>query len=352
MRRSLSLLASAATPLLRRLDPETAHGVALRALRLGLAGGVSGTDDPRLAVRAMGLDFTNPIGLAAGFDKNAMALAPLARLGFGFLEAGTVTPLAQPGNPRPRMFRLREDGAVINRLGFNNAGVAAFAARLAGTRAGVPVGANIGINRQGAVPERDYPALVAALTPHADYIVVNVSSPNTPGLRDLQGEALLGGILGAIARAAPDRPPLLVKLAPDLASEGLAAIVETCVDGGADGLIVSNTTLARPADLRSRHAEQAGGLSGAPLMARSTAMLREVAGLARGRLALIGVGGVGHGRDVLAKLRAGASLAQVYSAFAYAGPALVPRLKHELLDAMDAAGIASVADAIGLDLQG
>ena len=345
----LPWLASAATPLLRGFDPETAHGLALRALGLGLAGTVARGDDPRLAVQAMGLGFANPIGLAAGFDKNAVVLAPLARLGFGFLEAGTVTPRAQAGNPRPRMFRLIEDRAVINRLGFNNAGLEAFVANLATMRAGVPVGANIGINKEGAVPERDYPALVAALAPHAGYIVVNVSSPNTPGLRDLQGETALSGILAAIARAVPKRPPLLVKLAPDLAPEGLAAIVEACVDGGADGLLVSNTTISRPAELRSRHAAQAGGLSGAPLMALSTAMLRRTAALARGRLTLIGVGGIGSGRDVLAKLRAGASLVQVYSAFAYAGPALIPRLKNELLAAMDEAGIQSVADAIGLE---
>ncbi len=345
----LPWLASAATPLLRGFDPETAHGLALRALGLGLAGTVARADDPRLAVQAMGLNFANPIGLAAGFDKNAVVLAPLARLGFGFLEAGTVTPRAQAGNPRPRMFRLIEDRAVINRLGFNNAGLEAFVANLAIMRAGVPVGANIGINKEGAVPERDYPALVAALAPHAGYIVVNVSSPNTPGLRDLQGETALSGILAAIARAVPKRPPLLVKLAPDLAPEGLAAIVEACVDGGADGLLVSNTTISRPAELRSRHAAQAGGLSGAPLMALSTAMLRRTAALARGRLTLIGVGGIGSGRDVLAKLRAGASLVQVYSAFAYAGPALIPRLKNELLAAMDEADIQSVADAIGLE---
>ncbi len=351
MRLPLTWLASRAVPLLRALDPETAHGLALRALRLGLAGHVSGADDTRLAVAALGLRFSNPIGLAAGFDKNAAALTGLSRLGFGLLEAGTVTPLPQPGNPRPRMFRLTEDRAVINRLGFNNDGIDAYLANFRAFHADVPVGANIGINKTGAVPERDYPALVAAVAPIADYIVVNVSSPNTPGLRDLQGEERLRGILDAIARAVPTRPPLLVKLAPDLAPSGLAAIVETCVDGGADGLIVSNTTIARPAGLRSRHAGEAGGLSGAPLMARSTAMLREAAVLARGRLVLVGVGGVQTGADVLAKLRAGASLAQVYSAFAYAGPALVPRLKRELLAALAQAGIATAQQAIGLDLQ-
>ena len=297
----------------------------------------------------LGQVFGNPIGLAAGFDKDAVALAPLANLGFGFVEAGTVTPRAQAGNPRPRLFRLSEDRAVINRMGFNNAGVAAFAARLAATRAGVPVGANLGINKEGARPERDYPALVGAVSDHAAYVVLNVSSPNTPGLRDLQGEALLRGILGAVAREAPGHPPLLVKLAPDLADAALSGIVETCIDGGAAGLIVSNTTTARPASLRSRHAHESGGLSGAPLLARSTAMLHEVARLARSRLVLVGVGGVRTGADVLAKLCAGASLVQVYSEFAYAGPALLPRLKRELLAGLAARAIPTVADAVGHD---
>ena len=344
-------LASVAVKLARGLDPETAHGLALRALGSRLAGGLATQDDPRLAVRVLGLDFSNPIGLAAGFDKNAVALGGLARLGFGFLEAGTVTPLPQGGNPRPRLFRLARDAAVINRLGFNNSGLAAFVGHLEATRVAVPVGANVGINKEGADPSRDYPALVAAVAPGADYIVINVSSPNTPGLRDLQGEERLRAILAAIGRAVPTRPPLLVKLAPDLATEALAGIVETCVDAGVEGLIVSNTTIARPAELRSRHAAEAGGLSGRPLMARSTAVLRETARLARGRLVLIGVGGVWTGADVLAKLRAGASLTQVYTGFAYGGPALIPRLKRELLAALDAAGLPNVAGAVGLDLK-
>ena len=193
-----------------------------------------------------------------------MALRGLARLGFGFVEAGTVTLRPQPGNPRPRLFRLPEDGAIINRMGFNNHGIAGFAARLAAADIGVPVGANLGINKEGAAPERDYPDLVARVAAHADYIVVNVSSPNTPGLRDLQGEGRLRGILAAIARGIPARPPLLVKLAPDLGPESLPGIVETCVDGGAAGLVVSNTTVAR-AGLRSPASVEAGGLSGAPL---------------------------------------------------------------------------------------
>ena len=343
-------LASVLTPLLRLIDAETAHGLALRALRLGLAGSAD-IADPRLEVRAMGLSFRNPLGLAAGFDKNAEALAPLARLGFGLVEAGTVTLRPQPGNPRPRLFRLVEDRAVINRMGFNNAGIAAFGQNLRRrpVGGGVRVGGNIGINKDQSDPERDYPALVKALGREVDYIVVNVSSPNTPGLRDLQGEQRLRGILAAIAAAAPQHPPLLVKIAPDLSPDGVAAVVQTCVDGGAAGLIVSNTTLARPA-LRSPQASQAGGLSGVPLMAPSTAMLRHAARLAAGRLVLVGVGGVASGADILAKIRAGASLVQLYTAFAYGGPALVARLLDELLVALEAGGFANVEAAIGTDL--
>ncbi len=344
------MLARAALPLLRRMDAERAHLVALRALRLGLAGAGAAPDSPRLAVQALGQHFTNPLGLAAGFDKDAVALRGLARLGFGFIEAGTVTPRPQPGNPRPRIFRLPADGAVINRLGFNNAGLAAFVRHLATAPRGVPLGANVGLNRDGADAERDYPALVAAVAPHVAYVVVNVSSPNTPGLRDLQAAPRLAGILAAIRRRVPVAPPLLVKLAPDLAAGDLPGIVAACLDTGVAGLVVSNTTLARPAGLRGRHAGEGGGLSGAPLFAPATAMLAEVARLAAGRLTLIGVGGVADGRQALAKLRAGASLVQIYTGFALHGPALLPRLKRELLAAMDAAGFATITDAIGSGL--
>lgn len=341
-------LASLLTPALRLLDPETAHGLALRALRLGLAGSAS-VPDPRLEVLAMGLSFRNPLGLAAGFDKNAEALAPLARLGFGFVEAGTVTPRPQAGNPRPRLFRLTEDRAVINRLGFNNHGIESYLANIERRPRNIPVGGNIGINKDNAVPERDYPALVRALARKVDYITINVSSPNTPGLRDLQSEERLRGILAAIRAEVPNHPPLLVKIAPDLSPDGVASVVEACVAGGAAGMIVSNTTLARP-KLRSRQAAQAGGLSGAPLMAPSTAMLKHAARHAAGRLLLIGVGGISSGDDILTKLRAGATLVQLYSALAFEGPALIPRLLGELLHALDRAGFASVEAAIGADL--
>ena len=344
-------LASALLPLLRRLDPERAHGVGLRALRAGLAGGAAGADDAVLAIDALGHRLTNPLGLAAGFDKNAVALGPLMRLGFGFVEAGSVTPRPQAGNPRPRVFRLDADRGVINRLGFNNAGLPAFVARLARRRRGgaVLLGANLGINRQGAEPERDYPALVAAVAPHVDYAVINVSSPNTPGLRDLQQEAQLRAILRAVARDVPQRPPLLVKLAPDLSIAALESVVQTCIAERIDGLIVSNTTLTRPVGLRSRHAVQAGGLSGAPLFALSTTMLARAATLARGRLLLIGAGGVFTGVDALAKIKAGATLVQLYSAFAFHGPALIPRLKRELAAALRREGFARIEDAVGVD---
>jgi dihydroorotate dehydrogenase len=347
-------LASALMPLLRGMDPERAHGLALAALRAGLAGADRREDDPVLATEALGLSFANPIGLAAGFDKDAVAVRPLMRLGFGFVEAGTVTSRPQEGNPRPRLFRLEEDRAAINRMGFNNAGLEAFVARLAALPRPLPapLGANIGVNRDGARPERDYAALYAALAPHADYVALNVSSPNTPGLRDLQGETRLAAILDAIGRAAEVismPPPLLVKIGPDLAEDALGPIVETCAARGVAGLIVSNTTTARPDGLRSPHRAEAGGLSGAPLFAPSTALLRRLHRLARGRLVLVGVGGVASGEDALAKIRAGASLVQLYTAFAENGPAAVRRIKDGLAAALKREGFERVADAVGTD---
>ena len=345
-------VASAMMPLLRWMDAERAHDAALALLRLGLAGRAVGADEPALAVAVLGRSFPNPIGLAAGFDKNASAVPALMRLGFGFVETGTVTPRAQPGNARPRLFRLEQDRAVINRMGFNNAGLEAYLARLANIPRGtVALGANVGINKEGADPQRDYPALIGAVAPYADYAVINVSSPNTPGLRDLQGEAQLRAILRAVALQVPDRPPILVKIAPDLGDEALAALVETCIAEGVQGLIVSNTTISRPPGLRSPLAREAGGLSGTPLFRLSTAILARAFLLARGRLTLIGVGGVSTGQDALGKIRAGASLVQLYTSFAYAGPALIPRLKRELATALRAAGFASIKDAVGTDAQ-
>jgi dihydroorotate dehydrogenase len=343
-------LASAALPLLRLMDAEAAHGLALRALALGLAGRDERPDPPALAIEALGLSFRNPIGLAAGFDKDALAVLPLLRLGFGFVEAGTVTPRPQPGNPRPRLFRLAEDRAVINRMGFNNAGLEAFLARLSALPRPLPgiLGANVGVNKEGAEPERDYPLLCRAVAPHADYVTINISSPNTPGLRDLQGEERLAAILAAVDPPGLGRP-VLVKLAPDLAEEALGPIVEVCVRAGVAGLIVYNTTLARPPSLRSPHRGEAGGLSGAPLFGPSTEMLRRAHRLARGRLVLVGAGGVASGAEAYAKIRAGASLVQLYTGFAYGGPALVGRIKRELAECLARDGVARVADAVGVE---
>lgn len=343
-------LASALMPLVRRFDAETAHGWALKALQAGLAGRDAAGDDPALAIEALGLRFGNPIGLAAGFDKDAAAILPLLRLGFGFVEAGTVTPRPQEGNPRPRLFRLEEDRAVINRMGFNNAGLDSYLARLRDLPRPLPgvIGANVGVNKEGAEPERDYPMLCRAVAPLADYVTVNISSPNTPGLRDLQGEDRLRAILHAVDARSLGKP-VLVKLAPDLADDALPALVELCVEQGVAGLIVSNTTLARPDTLRSPHRAEAGGLSGAPLMTRSTAMLRAVRRLAGARLVLVGAGGVASGADAYAKVKAGASLVQLYSGFAYGGPALVRRIKDELAALLRQDGVARLADAVGVE---
>ena len=347
----LSLLPSAVLPALRRLDPERAHALALHALSLGLVPSARTADDPRLAVAVFGKRFSNPIGLAAGFDKNAAAGPALLRLGFGFVETGTVTPLPQAGNPRPRIFRLSEDKGIINRLGFNNDGLAVYLRNLVKLSArGIPLGANVGINKVGADPVRDYPVLIEAVRALVDYAVINVSSPNTPGLRDLQAETQLRAILRAV-EAVPDRPPILVKIAPDLSVESLASVVETCADTGVRGLVVSNTTISRPAGLASAQAAEAGGLSGLPLRSLATTMLARAFLLARGRLVIIGAGGVFSGADVLTKIQAGASLVQLYTSFAYFGPALIPRLKKELLAAMDNARLTNVADAVGTRAQ-
>lgn len=343
-------------PWLRRLEPETAHRIAIAGLRFGVAGGRDIAPDPRVAVSAFGRTLKNPIGLAAGFDKDAAALAGLSRLGFGFIEAGTATPRAQPGNSRPRLFRLAEDEALINRMGFNNRGIEAFSRNLARAanlayqdRARVAIGANLGINKDGADPLVNYPALVRAVAPHADYIAINVSSPNTPGLRDLQAADRLAAILDAIARGAGAHPPLFVKLAPDLDEAALPELVAMAIGRGIAGLIVSNTTLARPESLRGAARGEAGGLSGAPLFARSTRMLARVRLLAGDRLTLIGVGGVATPEQAFAKFRAGASLVQVYTSFVYQGPAVIGRIVTGLGRLLDQYGCASLAETIGRD---
>lgn len=342
----MSVLFDLAAGGLRRLDAETAHHLALRALKLGLAPG-AGPDDPILATSVAGLSLGNPVGLGAGFDKSAEAIPALLRAGFGFVECGTVTPRPQPGNPRPRLFRLEEDRAVINRMGFNNDGLEAFAARLAKRPAAGVVGANLGANKDSTDRAADYVAGLRRLNGLADYFTVNISSPNTPGLRALQGRDALDDLLGRLAEARAGAAPMFLKIAPDLEAGEIAMIVEACVVHGLQGMIVSNTTLDRPGSLRSRLSGEAGGLSGAPLRDKALTALRLAHEASGGRLALIGVGGVASGADAYARIRAGAAAIQVYSALIFEGPGLVARIKRDLAALLRTDGFASVSEAVG-----
>jgi dihydroorotate dehydrogenase len=340
-------------PLLYRLACEAAHGLSLRALAGG-AGRLCGTaerpDDPILANRLWGRDFANPVGLAAGFDKDAEIPDAMLARGFGFVEIGTVTPRPQPGNRKPRLFRLDEDRAVINRMGFNSGGVEPVADRLSRRKRAGIVGVNLGKNRDSDDAAADYEEGIRRTAHLADYLVVNISSPNTPGLRDLQARALLDSLLRRLvdARAAVDgRIPLLLKIAPDLTTEERCDIAETALTTGIDGLIVANTTVARPAGLRSPHAGETGGLSGRPLFAASTALLADMYRLTEGKLPLIGVGGIADAADAYAKIRAGASLVQLYTALIFEGPALVPRIKSGLAELLRRDRFSSLGQAIG-----
>lgn len=335
--------------LLRQLPAETAHRATLGLARL--AGPLivpAPLAPPPLRVRALGLEFPNPIGLAAGFDKEASVPDAMARFGFGFVECGTVTPRPQSGNPRPRLFRLSQDRAVINRMGFNNAGMEAAARNLMTRKGHGIVGINIGANKDSADRIADYAACFARLALLADYVTVNVSSPNTPGLRGLQGREELTRLLDTLlaARARHGFRPLLLKIAPDLDEHALDEIAEVVLASGIEGLIVSNTTIARPL-LRSRHAGETGGLSGAPLFAPSTEILRQMRARLGGKVTLVGVGGVASGADAYAKIRAGATLVQLYSALVFQGPSLVVRIRRELAECLARDGFATVADAVG-----
>ena len=334
---------------LHLLDPEDAHGVTIKGLALGL-GPRAGRDDPILATTVAGLALPNCVGLAPGFDKNAQVFGPMLAAGFGFVECGTVTPLPQAGNPRPRLFRLTQDEGVINRMGFNNQGLEPFAARLARRGPGV-IGANIGANKDAADRIGDYVTGLTRLWGLASYFTINISSPNTPGLRALQTRAALEELLGRLAETrdrlpAQGRAPMFLKVAPDLEVGEVEAIVETVIANGLSGIIVTNTTISRP-DLRSRHAGEAGGLSGAPLKALAQRMMGEFHGAAAGRIALIGAGGVASGADAYARIRAGASAVQLYSAMVFGGPGLVQRIKADLARRLKADGFASVAAAVG-----
>jgi dihydroorotate dehydrogenase len=341
-------------PALRRLPAETAHELSLRAIEGGAGRFFGGStshepDPPVLGQRLWGLDFPNPVGLAAGYDKDARVPDAMLRLGFGFVEVGTVTPRPQSGNPKPRLFRLEEDRAVINRMGFNSGGLDAFVERLARrVRSGI-VGVNLGKNGDTEDAAADYAEGISRTATLADYLVVNVSSPNTPALRDLQRREMLADLLSRLIRVREEtarRVPLLVKIAPDLILEERRDIAQVALDSGIDGLIVSNTTVARP-DLVSRHAPEAGGLSGLPLLGPSTVLLAEMYRRTQGRVPLIGVGGIAGAADAYAKIRAGASLVQLYTALVFVGPDLVRQIKSGLADLLQRDGFGSIAEAVG-----
>jgi dihydroorotate dehydrogenase len=333
--------------LLRQMDPETAHRLAIRALQVTPLP-APGADDPILKTTIAGLEMSNPVGLAAGLDKNGEALEGLSRLGFGAVECGSVTPRAQAGNPKPRLFRLSEDRAIINRMGFNNEGLEPFAARLARRPKRTPIGANLGANKDTEDKAADYVAGLKRLAGLADYFTVNISSPNTPGLRALQGREALDDLLGRINEARPsDGAPVFLKIAPDLIGEEIGMIVEASVAHRIDALIVSNTTLERPATLKSGFAGEAGGLSGSPLKPFAQKALEAAAEAAAGRLPLIAVGGIESGEDAWARIRAGASAVQVYSALIYDGPALVGSIKRDLAARLRAEGFRHISDAVG-----
>ena len=339
-------------PLLRALPPETAHRLTLAALAAGFGGTSRGPDPPELRQRLWGLDFPNPIGIAAGFDKDAGAPYALLRLGFGFVEVGTVTPRPQPGNPRPRVFRLEADGALINRMGFNSGGLDMVVGRLSARPGRGIVGVNLGKNRDSEDAAADYLEGVRRVARIADYLVVNVSSPNTPGLRDLQARAVFETLLRqllAVRHETGSRAPLLVKIAPDLTPEERRDIAAVALATQIDGIIVANTTVARPPRLRSATAVETGGLSGRPLFEPSTALLGEMFRLTEGRVPLVGVGGVASAADAYAKIRAGASLVQLYTALVFAGPGLLGRIKAGLAALLRRDGFRSVTEAIGTD---
>ncbi|KAM9546589.1 dihydroorotate dehydrogenase (quinone), mitochondrial-like isoform 1-T1 [Salvelinus alpinus] len=353
-------------PLLQRIvGAETAHVMAVRLIGLGLVPLNRYRDPASLEVNVMGRKFKNPIGIAAGFDKHGEAVDGLYRLGFGFVEVGTITPKPQEGNPKPRVFRLTTDQAVINRYGFNSCGLAAARERLKAregtqvelTKAGLPLGINLGKNKLSQDAAADYLEGVRTLGPLADYLVVNVSSPNTPGLRDLQGKGELRQLLYKVlkerdALQGGSRPPVLVKIAPDLNAQDKQDIADVVTELGVDGLLVSNTTVSRPETLQDPQSKEVGGLSGQPIKELSTRTVREMYSLTKGKVPIIGVGGVASGQDALDKICAGASLVQLYTSLTYQGPPVVTKIKRELEQLLKEQGFASISDAVGADHRG
>ena len=339
--------------LLHRLEPERAHGAALLALRAGLGPKDGPVTSPRLRTRLAGLDLPNPVGIAAGFDKNAVAVRPILAAGPGFLEMGAVTPLPQPGSPRPRLFRLPRDRAVINRFGFNNDGMEVVAARLEAARGAGIVGVNLGANRDAPDRLADYATLLRRFYDRADFFTVNVSSPNTERLRELQGrealDRLLDGVMRARSKLRRQRKPVFLKIAPDLGEGELADIAELALAHRLDGIVATNTTTAR-AGLTDRRAGEAGGLSGQPLFHRSTEVLADLRRLTDGRVSLIGVGGVGSAEQAYAKIRAGATAVQLYTAMVFDGIGLAARIAEGLDRLLERDGFRSVAQAVGADV--
>ena len=352
----LSHLFSLARPLVHRMDAEAAHRLTVTALASAPAL-KPGADDPVLATEAFGLSFPNPVGLAAGFDKNAEAIDGALGLGFGFVEAGGVTPLPQPGNPRPRVFRLLEDEAVINRYGLNSEGMEAVAARLAARRGrGGIVGINLGANKASTDRAADYAVLARRLAPLADFLTINVSSPNTPGLRDLQAENALDDLVARTLAARDEatsgsgaRTPILLKIAPDLTLPELDGMVAVARRRGIDGMIVSNTTIARPESLRSPARAETGGLSGKPLFAASTRLLAQTFLRVEGQFPLVGVGGIDSAETAFAKIRAGATMVKFYSAMVFKGPGLAKEIKAGLATKARRAGLSRLNALVGRD---
>lgn len=349
----MSLIETLAMKALRRMDPETAHGHALRALRAGMVPPWTDPVPSALRTRLWGMDFAHPVGVAAGFDKNAQAVTPLLDAGFSFVEVGAVTPEPQEGNPRPRLFRLPADRAAINRYGFNNDGMEAIRARLLARRRGGIVGVNLGANKDSADRAGDYGIVLRRLGPWVDFATVNVSSPNTAGLRAMQARAALEAVLTRTLAARDAAVPgvkLLLKIAPDLTDGQIEDVAQVALETGIDGLVATNTTLAR-AGLRDPARGEAGGLSGPPLMARSTRVLARLATRTERRIPLIGVGGIASGADAYAKIGAGASVVQLYTALAYDGPGLVRTIVRDLARLLERDGFTDIAQAVGKDLR-
>jgi len=344
-----SALQKIGLPLMHLLDPEVAHGLSIKALKMGMVPTPGPVTSARLATTLAGMALPNPIGLAAGFDKNAEAIAPLLAAGFGFVEVGAATPRAQAGNAKPRLFRLTADDAAINRFGFNNQGMDVIAERLAGRPKTGVLGINLGANKDSVDKAEDFAKVLTACGPHVDFATVNVSSPNTEKLRDLQGKAALEGLLEGVmfANATLNKPvAVFLKIAPDLTPEDLQDIAEVALKTGISGIIATNTTLSRDG-LFSAHAAQAGGLSGQPLFEKSTRILAQLSKLTDGKLPLIGVGGVGSAEQAYAKIQAGASAVQLYTAMVYKGIGLASDIARGLDDLLARDGFANIADAVG-----